>query len=364
MYAFATARRPGLSRPELFAFLGTSPDFYPQKLDLLGDSVLFLRFDRARYQREAFLDDRVVAQQVEGVWIDIAEMLQALNSAPSRTERCSFLFHIGHCGSTLMSRLLDQHPEILGLREPDPLRTLAAEFDKVVSEDSLVAPQRFDALLQGFMQMWSRVYDASEQTVVKSTSYCNALADRLMARAPSGRALIMFVDLDAYLAGMLASPTTRLELRAMSGDRMRRLTERAGERRWRLSDMSLGEIAAMNWMVEMSTLKALETPARDGRLLWLDFERFLSRPVATLSEVFAFFGKSADEQQLQNIAGGPVMQRYSKAQEYQYSPQTRHNVLRDSVQRNTDEIERGRVWARETAQLPAFEGLIDWARSI
>ncbi len=45
---------------ELLARLPASPDAYPQKLDLVREVVLLVRFDVAAYRAASFLDDRIL----------------------------------------------------------------------------------------------------------------------------------------------------------------------------------------------------------------------------------------------------------------------------------------------------------------
>ncbi|MGC8517731.1 MAG: hypothetical protein ACP5P4_04285, partial [Steroidobacteraceae bacterium] len=41
--------------------------------------------------------------------------------------RAHYIFHIGHVGSTLISRILGEHPGFHAVREPALLRAIAAE---------------------------------------------------------------------------------------------------------------------------------------------------------------------------------------------------------------------------------------------
>ena len=56
----------------------------------------------------------------------VEELVSALRDAPP-TPDPRFIFHIGHCGSTLLSRALDASLRTLPLREPLTLRRLAAQ---------------------------------------------------------------------------------------------------------------------------------------------------------------------------------------------------------------------------------------------
>ena len=152
-----TERRPpgeivlAISHPEsiardLLALLPVSPDAYPQKLDLVRDAVLVIRFDAAAYRAASFLDDRILGPDTQGAWIPVG----AIGDATSRIQdgrAVHFIFHTGHVGSTLVSRLLDEIGDVLSLREPLPLRSLADAFDVLALPESLLSVAQFGSQL-------------------------------------------------------------------------------------------------------------------------------------------------------------------------------------------------------------------------
>ena len=50
-----------------------------------------------------------------------------------------------------------------------------------------------------------------------------------------------------------------------------------------------------------------------------------------LGEIAGFFGFDAPPRAIEAIAGGPLMQRYSKALEYDYSPSLRGDLIADAA---------------------------------
>src|SRR5215207_9307069 len=115
---------PNAIGSQLRAMLPVTPDAYLQNVDLVRGLVLAVRIDAATYRAAAFLDDRILGPSVQGAWIAGSEASAAagLVHAPRPLH---FIFHTGHVGSTLVSRLLDETGSVLGLREPLPLRVLA-----------------------------------------------------------------------------------------------------------------------------------------------------------------------------------------------------------------------------------------------
>src|SRR5882757_1849972 len=137
--------------------LGASPTLFPYMLDVPRDSVSFLRLTRADYERASFLDARLLNPQISSHALPWAQVAAAIDAA-GLTERCGFIFHIGHVGSTLLSRLIGAHPAAFSVREPMVLRTLA---------QLALAPE---PPLVGCLKLLSRTFEPRQLAVIKATS--------------------------------------------------------------------------------------------------------------------------------------------------------------------------------------------------
>jgi hypothetical protein len=110
------------------------------------------------------------------------------------------IFHTGHVGSTLVSRLLDETGQVLSLREPLPLRTLAEAHDVLHAPESLLGPQPFDRWLETRLRLWGRGYAATRAVVVKATSSAARLAPVLLERSAGSRAIYLSLRAEPALA--------------------------------------------------------------------------------------------------------------------------------------------------------------------
>ena len=99
-------------------------EFLPFELDLAQRRVLLLRLTEAQRASAPFLDERARPASAEAVWLPLQDVVEEGRASPSLG--ACWIFHIGHCGSTLLSRLLQSWPHLQVLREPLPLRSLAA----------------------------------------------------------------------------------------------------------------------------------------------------------------------------------------------------------------------------------------------
>ena len=96
--------------------------------------------------------------------------------------------------------------------------------------------------------------------------------------------------------------------------------------------------------------------------MWLDFDDFLRDPAASLAALAAFFGVSLDTAGAQHLAADPLMRRYSKAAEYEYSAALREQVLAEARREQGAAISQASKWLERAAgECPAVERAIERA---
>ena len=324
------------------------PGIYPQNLDLTREAVLFLRLSRQALESASFLDDRILTPQSQGRWVGFAELAPWLENA-ALARPLHFIFHAGHVGSTLVSRLLDEAGGVLSLREPLPLRVLADAADTFDSADAPAGAARMETLLRWFSILWSRGYNDTSAVVLKATSSSGRLAPSLLTRAPQARAIAMNLRPEPYLATLLAGENSHIDLHGHGPERYRRLTRLAAPPAQPLHAMSLGEIAALTWLTETLT-QADAQRAFGDRVMPLDFDAFLSDPAAAMRSVCAHFGLAPGEAFFARVPQSAVLQRYSKAPEHAYTAEFRAQLLAQSRSLNAAEIRRGLTWLDVFAQ--------------
>ncbi|MEO8676076.1 MAG: hypothetical protein ABI569_10880 [Casimicrobiaceae bacterium] len=351
-----TVERPTAIADELLARLPATPDAYPQKFDLVRESVLVIRFDAAGYRAASFLDDRILSPATQGAWLPMGRVADASRRVPSR-HPVHFIFHTGHVGSTLVSRLLDETGRVLSLREPLPLRTLAEAHDLVGQPDALLSDIDFDVTLSTFVNLWSRGYDTTRAVVVKATSSTGRIAAAILHSNVASRALYLNLRAEPYLATLLAGRNSPVDLRGHGQERIRRLCSRLATPPAALHTMSIGELAAMSWLAEtFAQMDATERFA--GIVMPLDFEAFLADVGASMAMILGHFGIEVDQRYLPQVGRSPVLMRYSKAPEFAFTPEVRAEVLRDSRRDNREEIRMGMRWLERTAESETAVGAI------
>src|SRR4051812_20955763 len=203
-----------------------SPRWFPHYYDAAHDVVAFVEHDEASYRAASFLDDSSLppgAARHPVPWNQVASLVPA-----DARRDVQYIFHIGHVGSTLISRLLGELPEVLALREPQILRDFAACLADG-SWDPASIPARLDAL----NALLSRTFRPEQRAMAKATSFVSEIAADLV---PGGsRALLLCASPEHYAGNILGGPNSRQEMAASAADRLARLHRRIGERRWSLA---------------------------------------------------------------------------------------------------------------------------------
>lgn len=308
------------------AAFSTSAAYPLFAIDPATDRGWVMEFEPDDYRRASFLDQRSLRSRMGG-WevtrVELETILQACVARPS----VNWLFHIGHCGSTLVSRLLDLLPGVLGVREPLPLLALAQ-----VGAHS--------PWLQPTVQLLGRGFADTTTIVVKPTSVVGTIAEPLL-EATTGNACLLWVDLSTWLATMLrdeallasalATETLRLASRpsnplpeaATSAERMSRL-----------------------WLMEQLRWQHLTADPRfASRLLDLDFADMLTNPASVIARLAQHYRIDVPLDLIRDIDDSQLLTRYAKDDRQAFDSDTRYRELAAARARHQADIEAGVAWA-------------------
>ena len=344
----------------LAATLARSPELFPHNWDLQTDTVTLVRLTRADYEAASFLDERALKPHSLTRGVPYGQLADAV-SAGGLAERGHVIFHIGHVGSTLLSRLLGTDGRLFALREPAVLRTLARlEIDPGLLPRTWRAGE-FDDRLAVFLKLLSRTFEPGQTALIKATSFVSELAPQWLARPSQPKALLLFVRPETYMATILAAPNARAEAKTLTEERLKRFNRRAGREIWRPSSLNEWEALAAAWATEMSALLQAKR-AGGARAMPLDFDGFLARPDETLAAAFHHFDCDVTADRVAQILAGPHMQRYSKAPEHAYTPELRREILDETRKAHASEIEKALAWLeRQADKLPMLQECLHMA---
>jgi hypothetical protein len=339
-----------------------SPELFPQAFDPHSDTVTLIRLTRADYTAASFLDDRILrlnSQRETVPWSLLAADIDAAGLA----ENCSFLFHIGHVGSTLLARLIGQHAGAFALREPSILRTFAQLRSAAAAGKPALPESAFEDRLTGFIKLLSRTFEAPQRAIVKATSFVSEIAAELLSRPAAAPALMLTVAPEIYLATIFGGPNSRRENAALLTGRIDRFARRAGVDARAFANLREGEAIALSWACEATALR--QAVRRAGpRILPIDFSEFLVDPVTQLLAAFAHLAMPASSAEVETLVAGPLMHRYSKAPEFAYDKALRQTVLDEARTVHGEQIRIGLAWLDDVgARVPVLREALDlWDR--
>ena len=94
--------------------------------EISGDEAIFQLMTREDFARSTFLDARIRHGGRPNFRVPLAALLAAEDRAGRAVPRLGWIFHVAHCGSTLLARALDRPGRSLVLREPAALRRLGS----------------------------------------------------------------------------------------------------------------------------------------------------------------------------------------------------------------------------------------------
>jgi hypothetical protein len=300
-----------------------------QALDPTEGAVRLVAMDRDSYRAASFLDDRLLQAPVDAQIVPWTLIEEAVSDDMRGDAR--WIFHIGHVGSTLVSRLLGELGGVLGIREPRLLRDLALTPEDV--RGRYIAP---------VTKLMSRTFGEEEIACVKATSFASEIAPWLV---PAGeRALLMYASPRNYVASILAGENSVQEMQVLAGRRAQRLNARGIY----VPVQSQAGVAAVAWAAEMTALVAAAEAMPDRSIAWADFDAMLGDMEAELTRVADFFG--FDAARAPEIAAGPLMGRYSKALEYEYSADLRRELIGEASERFGADIDAALAMLRSAAE--------------
>lgn len=303
------------------------------------------KVDEALYRDAAFLNNTINPRLGKMMQMELASLYPAFRDAPSPSSPAPYIFHVGHCGSTLISRALGTSPQVLPVREPSLLMAISDSLRELANPLSWLSESEYRAVEQIGLLAMERRFRPGQLPIVKMTSTCNNLLTPVLNQNPARKALFICQALEPALAGILRSqqqPTS--DLRTQAQVRLSDWSHLTGQPAPRLSSLRPEQIAVISWMGNVLRLqKALDE--YPDRILAIDFDRFLEDPVARLGEICRHFGLAEEVQDAIGTGYSAVAGNYSKDPSRDFSAGDRQAVLNKARQLFRSQISAGLDYA-------------------
>jgi hypothetical protein len=346
------------ARQERLLAMLTSPAMFLRDLDPLRGIATFTPMSEESYRNSAFLDNRIQRAGERDIAIDLDDLLDLVQARPHRRRPIHYVFHIGHCGSTLLSRILGDRDCFLALREPPLLMGLSRSMRALGRPGFPISRERWESLLSLSLWMLSKTWRPEQTVLVKPTSQAGGLIPVLMDYTGLEKAVLLYVDLETHLP-MILRPHTRRETRLFAADYAVRDFARLAPGYPDSPDRyTVAQLAVMSWLLHVRDFAGITAQASAAaRCLPLHFEAFLRRPGDAIVEICRFFGQPVKHSELERLTSPDLLQRAAKNTDQTYGEDARRRELESARQEYRQEIEEGLTWADRVCRLPAFSGL-------
>ncbi|MDN5864977.1 MAG: hypothetical protein L0I62_07155 [Gammaproteobacteria bacterium] len=313
------------------------PAVFPHQLDPINRRLLLVKLTETKIREAGFLDQRVLDGSEAGAWLALAD---ALGAAPANPGPAGVILHCGHCGSTLISRLLGELPGAWVLREPLTLHALAAEARSRHGFAARLNDEEFSASWKLVQAALGRLPAGSTHAIVKHTSLTANLGPLLLEQAALPNVLCLWIPLEDYLATMLRQAQLREGVRLAAGEWIKDIAATLGEDCPRLADLGDAELAALNWTAAQLAF-ARTRDADKARVRSWQFGDFLADPETRLGEIALHFGLKVDSPALSRAMSSHWLRRYAKDPRFPFDAAARKQELASARKRFAAEIRTG-----------------------
>ena len=270
--------------------------------------------------------------------VPIEAFIDAAEKVP--VQQYDAIFHLAHCGSTLVSRLLGALPNNLPQREP--LAWLGcAVYARRVELD--ITERAWGRLFNACRRTLARRFRDSDRVLLKSTSVGANLIPWVLAPEPGQRAVCVTMTFESWLAKLLDDADARADVLGRKLNWLQDLhmtTQREDVAPERLSEL---ETLAACWLAPMRWFAGGVRLVPD-RTRIVTTEALLEHPTVGLAALAAFLELGASADQIQTAVEGPLLTEYSKAPGTAFDRVAAAAELRDARERHKDDIAKARAF--------------------
>ena len=319
-----------------------SPDIYPQRIE--GADIVFVRMSRHSYQQSLFTDNNRIVTAGDDAWaVPLAEVVNIVEQSGSTNPAPAFIFQIAHCGSTLLSRAMDQPGKSLVIREPFVLRQLAA----------MAAPDGGDA---GRSTPWSRgmasllfllgrQYDVAERVLVKANVPVNFVLSGIHRLSPDLAAIALYSELPDFLVAALKSDERRRWAQYVCRELSKGIGATTGLSGIDTSNLGAAESAAVLWFAQIEQFRA--ALAANPEILPLQSEALFQHPGETLQQCASHLSIEMPAENIDQLVESDLFARHAKQPERAFSNDDRLSERERLRNQYQHEISEAVDWCKE-----------------
>ncbi len=312
--------------------LPQDPDVHLHNIDVPNRRAALVRLDRQRYIDAAFLDDRALTANDTAVWLPLEKLIEACGRIEAQPHDA--IFHIAHCGSTLISRLIGALPNNLPKREPLSWLSCGIAARQV---EHTITQRAFLAMFEATSRLLARRYAPNERVIVKSTSVAASLLPNFLSREASQRAVLLTMPAEDWIATMLSPHASRTSIDSVApywAFDLGGTPEITGDP---ISSPELAHHIGAAWVAPMLWFAAAQKNDAERVKLCVTAD-LLESPAVGLASLSGFLGLGADSAAIETAVNGPILGQYSKDVELPYDATLRRSRLEASKRDNAEQI--------------------------
>ena len=317
------------------------PDLFPIMLSPDANELVLVPITEQAYRDASFLDDREIPTAESRV-IALDEAMRFLDQQAPPAKPLHGLFHVAFCGSTLISRCLQELDAAFVLKEPFPLHAMAERRRKVVPGSPGEAAWRRQFRL--LVHLLSRTHRPEQAAVAKPTDASSNLVRDLLDHHPGSRAVFLYVGVEEFLLAMLGNRERMGFVRSRLADLGELFPDEPHFRREHWSPLPDAAQVASLWMLHGRIHARYAGPNRPTTCRSLDFARFRRSPVATLAGLAGFYGLAATHRDIER-AVAKWIEVDSKRPGLRFSTEAWLHGRRESERAFRRDVRDGLDWA-------------------
>jgi hypothetical protein len=310
-----------------------SPDYFPLRFE--GANLVFVKMARSSYQQSIFtLPNRIATDGSETWTIPFSQIVSIVEQSNLDLPSPSVIFQIAHCGSTLLSRALDQPQSSLVIRESFALRQYCAATPPV--EQHAVNTRK-----RGLNTIWtllSRKYSANENVLLKTNVPVNYALTEINEYSPKLKGVLLYCSFAEYLVATLKSEQRRVWAKHVVREMAQKIRSLDTFSELALESLSAAQATAILWLsqIQYYNLAAKQNPS----LLALNSKQLFEHPQSTLYACSKHLSLNIDRADSKRIANGEIFSRHAKTPELSYTNQQRIDDLTQLQVLYKNEIEQ------------------------
>jgi hypothetical protein len=308
-------------------------------LGLRDNMALIQEMTRDAFFRSVFLDDRIKRGDRPPFQLPLDVLLNH-DWPPPAKRPLQFIFHIAHCGSTLLARALDVPGRSLVLREPAALRRLGTMARADGAESASAPSDSFRSLLPFVLSMLGKRWDQDAPVIVKANVPVNFIAREVLELEPESSAILLHFPMAAYIAAAMRTEGHERWVESIFAEM------RLADSPWTVgaTPRTTAERAACLWFAQIKAFEDL--PGAFASVRSLSAQRFFDDPQATLVAAGKQFGLPLSDDEAKRIVEGEVFATYSKNPALDYDPEVRAARELEAKRRLVAQIAEAETWAR------------------